>query len=487
MKNESYCNFNLPAYFDFSSILNDIDNLFHQYSENLNSCFQVNNAKQSENCNYMIYTNKDGKLAYRPFQLINPIIYVYIVREITKNENWTKIQNRFRDFSSDKIECTSIPLEMRNRSNTAGQILNWWEKIEQKSISLFMEFDFLFETDIADCYSSIYTHSIAWGVETKEVAKQHRRHFENLGNTIDTLIQCMQNGQTNGIPQGSVLMDFIAEIVLGYIDELLTKRLCDENITEYKILRYRDDYKIFTNNQNTGFKILKMLSTILVPFGLKLNTSKTKQSSDIILNSIKPDKLDWFNQIGNIEKLKTYEKRLLLIYQHSLKHLNSGSIAVALLEFSKDLENDIQHEHKKYMYEKYINQIVSITLKIMIDNPKTIPICCSIISNLLSQVENLEGKNFIINSMYNKINKQAYSDYAIIWLQRITRKEFDLEISKFIDESYSMKLWDVSWVGSNSSFNRPFISPSIIDRTKFEQMTEVLFTQEIDIFNYSNL
>jgi hypothetical protein len=32
----------------------------------------------------------------------------------------------------------------------------------------------------------------------------------------------MNNGQTNGIPQGSVLMDFIAEMVLGYIDECLS-------------------------------------------------------------------------------------------------------------------------------------------------------------------------------------------------------------------------------------------------------------------------
>lgn len=35
----------------------------------------------------------------------------------------------------------------------------------------------------------------------------------------------MQYGQTNGIPQGSVLFDFIAEIVLGYADLLLYEDL----------------------------------------------------------------------------------------------------------------------------------------------------------------------------------------------------------------------------------------------------------------------
>ena len=62
------------------------------------------------------------------------------------------------------------------------------------------------------------------------------------------MIQEMSFGQTNGIPQGSILMDFIAEIVLGYADELLSKELVKLKINDYKILRYRDDYRIFTNN-----------------------------------------------------------------------------------------------------------------------------------------------------------------------------------------------------------------------------------------------
>jgi hypothetical protein len=49
------------------------------------------------------------------------------------------------------------------------------------------------------------------------------------------------------LPQGSVLMDFIAEMVLGYIDECLSECL-DENMN-YHIIRYRDDYRIFTNNK----------------------------------------------------------------------------------------------------------------------------------------------------------------------------------------------------------------------------------------------
>lgn len=56
----------------------------------------------------------------------------------------------------------------------------------------------------------------------------------------------------NGIPQGSVLMDFIVEMVLGYADAALICKIKNYNrkeerykIEDYQILRYRDDYRIF--------------------------------------------------------------------------------------------------------------------------------------------------------------------------------------------------------------------------------------------------
>ena len=92
---------------------------------------------------------------------------------------------------------------------------------------LSLEYDYVFDTDVADCYGSIYTHSIAWAVESKTITKsQHGRNNKSLlGNIIDASIRNAQYKQTNGIPQGSVLMDFIAEIVSGYIDRILSVTL----------------------------------------------------------------------------------------------------------------------------------------------------------------------------------------------------------------------------------------------------------------------
>ena len=86
----------------------------------------------------------------------------------------------------------------------------------------------------------------------KATAKERKRDLSLIGNAIDARLQDMQYGQTNGIPQGSVLVDLIAEMVLGYADLELSQRLADAKITDFQVLRYRDDYRIFVNDSRAG-------------------------------------------------------------------------------------------------------------------------------------------------------------------------------------------------------------------------------------------
>ncbi|MFQ1792184.1 RNA-directed DNA polymerase [Aeromonas veronii] len=121
----------------------------------------------------------------------------------------------------------------------------------------------------------------------------------------------MRWGQTNGIPQGSALIDFIAEIVLGYCDKLLSEKLRKEKITDYNIIRYRDDYRIFTNSKEDAEAIARYLTVILQGVGLQLNVSKTSLSEDIILSSMKPDKQDALMLFGKSIFSTTIQKTLL--------------------------------------------------------------------------------------------------------------------------------------------------------------------------------
>ena len=230
----SYCNIDLPNYFTFDKLLTSIDNelTILERTENLEkNWYDEKKLRESTGVNYTLLANKDGKLSRRPLQIIHPILYVKLVRDITKEENWNELLKRFTEFRKiDRVKCVSIPVKSEGKeANKAVQIRQWWEEIEQESISLSLKYKYLYVSDIADCYSSFYTHSIAWAIETKEKAKK-KRDESLLGNKVDKSISNMQNAQTNGIPQGSVLMDFIAELILGYIDKLLFEKINSDRL-----------------------------------------------------------------------------------------------------------------------------------------------------------------------------------------------------------------------------------------------------------------
>lgn len=151
--------------------------------------------------------------------------------------------------------------------------MNWWQNLEQASIKYALIYKYCIKTDVTNCYGSIYTHSISWAIHGKQWSKKNRRPSQGIGNMIDSSIQHLQFGQTNGIPQGSVLFDFIAEIVLGYSDLRLSKKL--KNIKEdFKIIRYRDDYRIFSNSKELSEKILRKLSDVLSDLNMHFNSKK---------------------------------------------------------------------------------------------------------------------------------------------------------------------------------------------------------------------
>ena len=148
-------------------------------------------------------------------------MYVFLVKAITEVNAWESITKRLSKIHnkvSDKITCQSIPRRSDGvQSDKAVQISNWWTSIEQVSLKLSLDYSAVVHADITDCYGSIYTHSIPWALHAKKIAKANRK-YQLIGNLIDLVIREMSHGQTNGIPQGSVLMDFIAEFVLAYAD-----------------------------------------------------------------------------------------------------------------------------------------------------------------------------------------------------------------------------------------------------------------------------
>ncbi|MGR6503977.1 RNA-directed DNA polymerase [Shewanella sp. Koi 1] len=339
LKHKSYCNFPLPPYFDFTTLLSEVKNHLASKQNGL-SDIGLKDASDYDDVNYVLQTNKDGHYSWRPFQLIHPALYVHLVSKITEEDNWQLIQERFEFFqANEKILNAGIPREAGedSASDTAEAVKGWWNDVEQQSLIKALEFKYLFTTDISNFYPSIYTHSVSWAVHTKPIAKEqrNRNRMSLIGVAIDKTLQHMQNGQTNGIPQGSVLMDFIAELILGYADSELTSKLNTLGVEDYYIIRYRDDYRVFTNSKEDSETIARQITLTLQELGLQLNASKTSISEDVIISSIKEDKRAALSTFGKSQWEATIQKSLLKLVMFSRKYPNSGQIDKQLARLSK--------------------------------------------------------------------------------------------------------------------------------------------------------
>jgi Reverse transcriptase (RNA-dependent DNA polymerase) len=423
LKEESYNNFDLPQYIKFAQILSAVDAELN--GKNLSDYYQSikyktgtgeeknkpDSPKNYENVNYKILNNKDGRYAWRPMQLIHPALYVSLVHKITDKKNWETIQNSFKEFyKNPKIVCKSLPsISSTDDTDKATQINHWLREVEQGSIRLALDYEHLVHTDIADCYGSIYTHSVAWALHTKQVAKANIGNYSLVGNVIDKHLQDMSHGQTNGIPQGSVLMDFIAEMILGYADLRLSKEIAGK-ITDYHIIRYRDDYRIFTNSTQDGEIIVKIITEILIELGLKLSPQKTIHTSQVISASIKGDKLHWINQK---QREKNLQDHLLIIHELSNKFPNSGSVQKALNKFFKRI-----HRIKKL--NRDVVHLISIVVDIAYRNPKTYPTSTAILSKFIEFLEGDDQKREIFKRIRRRFNKIPNTGHMMIWLQRIS-------------------------------------------------------------------
>jgi RNA-directed DNA polymerase len=472
LKPESYCTIDLPIYFNFARLLTAVSKELR--GKSLASI--SSKPRDHEGVNYAMLSNKDGRHAWRPFQLIHPALYVALVEKITAKDQWKVIRDRFKEFqAAPSFKCLSIPLQaMSEGKDKAAQILNWWQGIEQGSIELALEYNYVFHADITDCYAAIYTHSISWAVHGKAAAKAKKSDKTLIGNVIDSHIQDMRHGQTNGIPQGSVLMDFIAELVLGYADLSLSERILALGITDYRILRYRDDYRIFVQSPQHGDAILKALTEILIDLGLKLNTSKTTGSQHVVSSSLKADKRAWLRCRQGDSNL---QRHLLVIHAHGSDFPNAGSIIVALTNF-----------HERLSKAKRIQNpcsLISIAVDIAYSSPRTFPVCAAIISKLLSVLEGKAERVAVIKKIYLKLSQLPNTGHMEVWLQRISHsfepklayKEALCQLAK----GKPMSVWNNNWI--TSTVLKSKVDPSkIVNKTKLRSLKPIIKPKEIAIF-----
>lgn len=352
LKTNQYKNIELPVYFSFDPILNYVKEKIGDkvYKDCLKEGAQ---PEQLDRLNYDLLLNKDGHYATRPVMMANPYLYYFLSRELCREENWAALQELFKKLRTPHIKVCSMPVvpKPNEKFYQSTTILNWWQQMEQQSIELSLEYRYMFITDITDCYGSIRLHSFdeAFALQGTKFEKT----ASPLAATIRELLHVMNHGRNVGIPQGSALFDFLSEIILGYADLMLHEAVEQADITaKFKVLRYRDDYRIFCNDRQQLEQISFLLQEVLAKLNFNINSKKTKLSESIVTDAIKPDKLDLIYDLPLLRGQKygdfhSYEKALYFILLFARKHPNSGQARKLLTDLNNSLTEYIKEQKKR--------------------------------------------------------------------------------------------------------------------------------------------
>lgn len=344
MQNDQYVTTEMPEYLDFDPVLTFARE--HIADTPIDKCVKDVTPEDMAEANYDIMLNKDGKYAVRVLSLSNPFLYYLLAREICTPEHWAAILDDFKVFgSAPHIQAVGIPvIQAENESfHKATTILNWWDKFEQASIRMSLDYRYMFATDITNCYGTIELQTVEKALCRKGTASE-----AEVKTDIVRILTMLRQGRNIGLPQGSALYDIIAEIVLGYADMSLHEELVRKGITEgYEILRYRDDYRIFANNKDLLENISYTLQHVLESLNLRLNSAKTRISSSIITDSVKRDKLAYIynTPIYNNKKRCDFDgiqKQLLFILQFGRQYPDCGQMRMLLSKLSTWIEKHIE-------------------------------------------------------------------------------------------------------------------------------------------------
>lgn len=199
--------------------------------------------------------------------------YIYF-RDSTHYSNLNKNELEIIEESEFETENIRSFFTYKNFSN----IYKFYNSY--KYLRCEKKYNYLMKVDIATCFDSIYTHSIAWSILGKEQVKENIG--ENLNKTFagifDNLMQRINYNETNGIVIGPELSRIFSELILQSIDKSLYNELLARNIfhkVDYEIFRYVDDYFIFYNDDTTKNLIERFMQLELKKYKLSINTEKT--------------------------------------------------------------------------------------------------------------------------------------------------------------------------------------------------------------------
>ena len=236
----------------------------------------------------------------------------------------------------------------------------------------FESFDFLmlekkysqfYAMDISRCFDSVYTHSMAWAVKSKEYTKRYIGVGGVFADVFDLVMRSSNYNETAGIPIGSEVSRIFAEIIFQEIDEQVEKILQAaglRNEIDYAIRRYVDDFFIFTNSDTVFYRVKQVLEAECKSYKLNFNEEKFIKAERPFITS-------------KTESLRAVQRRLVSLRESLFSGDDYGSPRELInqkkitLHFIDDIKSACRADSDSYsLVSAYVvgwlsNRIVSAT------------------------------------------------------------------------------------------------------------------------------
>lgn len=183
------------------------------------------------------------------------------------------------DVMERPIELDDDAIETRYRSYFKYEKYDLVYKFFESGDNLRLEqkYPHMMVIDITGCFYHIYTHSVAWAVKGKEIAKKCIK-ADTFENNFDLLMQHTNYNETNGIIVGPEVSRIFAEIILQAVDLAIMRHLKEQYSyslgRDYEIRRYVDDSYVYATSRKILEDVCTAYQEQLAFYKMDINKSK---------------------------------------------------------------------------------------------------------------------------------------------------------------------------------------------------------------------
>lgn len=234
----------------------------------------------------------------RILSLIHPLAYSRI---------YTKLkEHREEVLRLMKDENSAVTADQHNDGRIFIMNYDDHETRTKSTLELSFAASFRAHADVANCFGSIYTHSLEWAIQGYAEAKERlrvKKGEKHWSSELDAVLRNAKRNETSGLPIGPASSSIAVEIILAAVDRELAGH--------FRFVRYIDDYTAYCTTHREAQDFIRALNIALSRYRLSLNLSKTK-----ITELPEPLVDSWATQLHNALPWKNDSSGALTLCTH---------------------------------------------------------------------------------------------------------------------------------------------------------------------------